>query len=42
MEAAAYVNKTAQSAFSRLMGVTVSPQLATREGLKELSTNLTY
>jgi hypothetical protein len=42
MEAAAYYNNTTKSAFSRLMGVTVSPQLATREGLKELSINLIY
>jgi hypothetical protein len=40
MEAAADANNTARSAFSRLMGVTVSPKLATREELKELSTNL--
>jgi hypothetical protein len=42
MEAAAYENNTAKSAFSGLMRVTVSPQLATREELKELSTNLIY
>ena len=40
MEAAADANNTAKSAFSRLMRVTVSPQLATREEVKELSTNL--
>jgi hypothetical protein len=42
MEAAADVNKRGKLAFSRLMGATVSSQLATREGLKELSTNLIY
>jgi hypothetical protein len=42
MEAPADANNTDKSAFSRLMGVTISPQLATREELKELSTNLIY